>query len=81
MNDNLKQLPFAVKLARFTNRLIKQNIGISLLVKFVVAALAIAGLTPLWTAVLADVGLALVVTLNGLRAASIKPAPETALAG
>ncbi|HSN94280.1 MAG TPA: cation-translocating P-type ATPase, partial [Anaerolineaceae bacterium] len=30
MNDNLKQLPFAVKLARFTNQLIKQNIGISL---------------------------------------------------
>jgi Cd2+/Zn2+-exporting ATPase len=81
MNDNLKQLPFAVNLARFTNRLIKQNIGISLSVKFVVAALAIAGLTPLWTAVLADVGLALVVTLNGLRAASINPAPEAALAG
>jgi Cd2+/Zn2+-exporting ATPase len=81
MNDNLKQLPFAVNLARFTNRLIKQNIGISLSVKFVVASLAIVGLTPLWTAVLADVGLALVVTLNGLRAANIKPAPETALAG
>ncbi len=74
MNDNLKQLPFAVNLARFTNRLIKQNIAISLSVKFLVASLAIAGLTPLWTAVLADVGLALVVTLNGLRAASMKPA-------
>jgi len=74
MNDNLKQLPFAVSLARFTNKLIKQNIAISLSVKFLVAALAIAGLTPLWTAVLADVGLALVVTLNGLRAASMKPA-------
>ena len=80
MNDNLKQLPFAVNLARFTNRLIKQNIGISLSVKFLVAALAIAGLTPLWTAVLADVGLSLVVTLNGLRAASQKPAPEIPLA-
>lgn len=74
MNDNLKQLPFAVSLARFTNQLIKQNIAISLSVKFLVASLAIAGLTPLWTAVLADVGLALVVTLNGLRAASMKPA-------
>jgi len=74
MNDNLKQLPFAVSLARFTNKLIKQNIAISLSVKFLVAALAIAGLTPLWTAVLADVGLALVVTLNGLRAVSMKPA-------
>ncbi|HSN95399.1 MAG TPA: heavy metal translocating P-type ATPase, partial [Anaerolineaceae bacterium] len=76
MNDNLKQLPFAVKLARFTNQLIKQNIGISLSVKFIVAGLAIAGLTPLWTAVLADVGLSLVVTLNGLRAAKVKPVAE-----
>jgi Cd2+/Zn2+-exporting ATPase len=80
MNDSLKQLPFAVKLARFTNHLIKQNIAISLAVKFLVAGLAIAGLTPLWTAVLADVGLSLVVTLNGLRAANMKPAPEIALA-
>ncbi|MEA4811216.1 MAG: cation-translocating P-type ATPase [Anaerolineaceae bacterium] len=73
MNDNLLQLPFAVKLARFTNRLIKENIAISLSIKFVVAGLAVAGLTPLWTAVLADVGLALLVTLNGLRAARLSP--------
>ena len=79
MNDNLKQLPFAVKLARFTNRLIKQNIAISLSVKFVVAGFALAGLTPLWTAVLADVGLSLLVTLNGLRAANFKPVAELAV--
>ena len=79
MNDSLKQLPFAVKLARFTNRLIKQNIAISLSVKFVVAGFALAGLTPLWTAVLADVGLSLLVTLNGLRAANFKPVAELAV--
>lgn len=68
MNNDLKRLPFALRLSRFTNRLIRQNIIASLGVKFVVAALAVMGLTPLWVAVLADIGIALVVTLNGLRA-------------
>lgn len=68
MNNNLQRLPFALRLSRFTNHLIRQNILISLGVKFVVAALAILGLTPLWVAVMADIGISLMVTLNGLRA-------------
>jgi len=68
MNDDLSKLPFAIKLARFANQLIKQNVGISLGVKFLVAIVAILGLTPLWVAILGDVGVSLVVTLNGLRA-------------
>lgn len=68
MNNNLQRLPFALRLSRFTNQLIRQNIFISLGVKFAVAALAIMGLTPLWVAVMADIGISLVVTLNGLRA-------------
>ncbi len=68
MNNDLKRLPFALRLSRFTNKLIRQNIIISLGVKFTVAALAIMGLTPLWVAVLADIGISLLVTVNGLRA-------------
>jgi len=68
MNDNLSKLPFAVDLSRYTNKLIRQNIIISLGVKFSVALFALLGLTPLWMAVLADIGITLVVTLNGLRA-------------
>ena len=68
MNDDLRKLPFAVDLSRYTNRLIRQNVIISLGVKFSVAILALLGLTPLWVAVLADIGITLVVTLNGLRA-------------
>jgi Cd2+/Zn2+-exporting ATPase len=68
MNDDLRKLPFAVDLSRYTNKLIRQNVIISLGMKFSVAVLALLGLTPLWMAVLADIGITLLVTLNGLRA-------------
>ncbi|MGI6250017.1 MAG: heavy metal translocating P-type ATPase [Anaerolineaceae bacterium] len=72
MDDKLSKLPFAVRLARFTNALIRQNIYISLIIKLIVAILAILGLTPLWAAVLADIGISLGVTLNGMRASRFK---------
>lgn len=68
MNDDLSRLPFAVRLSRQVNRLIRQNVVISLGVKILVAIAAMAGLTPLWMAVFADIGISLIVTLNGLRA-------------
>lgn len=68
MDDDLSQLPFAVDLSHFTNGLIRQNIVVSLGVKFLLGILAILGLTPLWVAVLGDIGVSLVVTLNGMRA-------------
>ena len=68
MNDDLGRLPFAVRLSRQVNRLIRQNVIISLGVKILVAIAAMAGLTPLWVAVFADIGISLIVTLNGLRA-------------
>jgi len=68
MKDDLSRLPFAVRLSRQVNRLIRQNVIISLGVKILVAIAAMAGLTPLWMAVFADIGISLIVTLNGLRA-------------
>ena len=68
MNDDLSRLPFAVRLSRRVNSLIRQNVVISLGVKVLVAIVAMAGLTPLWVAVFADIGISLIVTLNGLRA-------------
>jgi Cd2+/Zn2+-exporting ATPase len=67
MNDDLSRLPFAVRLSRQVNRLIRQNVVVSLGVKILVAIAAMAGLTPLWVAVFADIGISLIVTLNGLR--------------
>jgi Cd2+/Zn2+-exporting ATPase len=68
MGNDLHSLPFAVRLARFTRRLIRDNVVISLVTKLVFVGLALTGLTSLWLAVLADVGVSLAVTINGMRA-------------
>ncbi|MGI6740964.1 MAG: heavy metal translocating P-type ATPase [Brevefilum sp.] len=68
MADGINKLPFAVKLSEFTNRLIRQNIAFSLISKLAVAVIAFLGYAPLWLAVFADMGVSLLVTLNGLRA-------------
>jgi Cd2+/Zn2+-exporting ATPase len=68
MADDIQKLPFAIKLSAFANRLIRQNISFSLGSKLLVAAFALLGYAPLWLAVLADMGVSLLVTLNGLRA-------------
>lgn len=67
MNDDLSRLPFAIRLSKQVNRLVQQNVIISIGVKVLVAIAAMAGLTPLWVAVFADIGISLIVTLNGLR--------------
>ncbi len=67
MQDNLHAIATALRIARLTRRVVKQNIALSLGLKLIVLALAIPGLASLWLAVLADVGATLVVTLNGMR--------------
>lgn len=73
LNDDLEKLPFAIRLSKFVNSLIRQNVVFSLGVKALVAVLALLGLTPLWVAVLADIGISLIVTLNGMRALRFEP--------
>ena len=78
MRDDLEQLPVAVAIGRKTQRLVRENVTLSLGLKLAVLALAIPGLATLWMAVLADVGATVLVTLNGmrmLRASFDGPAP------
>jgi Zn2+/Cd2+-exporting ATPase len=67
MGDDIKQLPFAVRLSRFARSLIQQNMGISFGVKVLFLILAVFFDTSLWLAIFADVGVSLIVTLNGMR--------------
>ncbi|MCC6896267.1 MAG: cation-translocating P-type ATPase [Anaerolineae bacterium] len=67
MADDLRQLPYALRLARFARQLIRQNIAISISLKLAVMLLALAGGGTLWLAVFADVGMSLLVTANGMR--------------
>lgn len=67
MQDDLQDVSLALRIARKSRTIIKQNIVLSLLLKMVFLSLAIPGLATLWMAVLADVGATLLVTLNGMR--------------
>jgi Cd2+/Zn2+-exporting ATPase len=67
MRDDLEQLPMAVAISRKTQRVIRENIVLSVGLKLIFLALAIPGLASLWMAVLADVGATVLVTLNGMR--------------
>jgi Cd2+/Zn2+-exporting ATPase len=67
MADDLGKLPFAVKLSRRARSIIRQNVALSLGIKAVFLALALAGVATLWMAVFADVGASLIVTFNGMR--------------
>ncbi|KAF0242792.1 MAG: Cd2+/Zn2+-exporting [Planctomycetota bacterium] len=67
MSADLRQLPFAVRLGRRATRVIAQNVALSLAFKLAFVVLASAGLANLWMAVVADVGVSLLVIFNGLR--------------
>ncbi len=68
MGDDLESLPYLVDLSKRANRVIRQNIGVALLVKGVLAAGVPLGWVSLVMAVVAgDLGVSLAVTANALR--------------
>lgn len=72
MGDDLKKLPYTVKLSRRALSIIKQNITFSLGIKLLALLLVVPGWLTLWIAILADVGATLLVTANGLRLLRVK---------
>ena len=67
MRDDLPKLAEAVRLSRAAERIIKQNVVVSIAIKGLFVLLAPIGLVALWLAVLADMGTSIAVTINGLR--------------
>jgi Cd2+/Zn2+-exporting ATPase len=67
MQDDLPKLAEAVRLSRAAERIIRQNVVVSIAIKGLFVLLAPFGLVALWLAVLADMGTSIAVTLNGLR--------------
>ncbi len=74
MSDSLDKLPTAVKVARKTLRISKENIVFALAVKAAVMILGCLGLASMWMAVFADVGVAVLDILNAMRTLRIKDA-------
>ena len=67
MDDDLSKLPVAVRIARKTLGIVRQNIVFALGVKFLVLALSALGLANMWMAVFADVGVSVIAILNASR--------------
>lgn len=72
MNDDLSKLPTAIRIARKTKVIVIQNILLALIVKLIVLVLAPLGISHMWEAIFADVGVSLIAIINSLRAANIK---------
>ncbi|MFS0645640.1 heavy metal translocating P-type ATPase [Siminovitchia sp. 179-K 8D1 HS] len=72
MGDDLRKLPFTVKLSRKALNIIKANITFAIGIKLVALLLVIPGWLTLWIAILSDMGATLLVALNGLRLMRVK---------
>lgn len=67
MNDELSSIVKAIKVAKQTKKIVWENIIFSLGVKFIFLILGVFGLTTMWAAVFADVGVTLIAVANTLR--------------
>ena len=67
MQDNIYSLVDSIQVSKRTSKILWQNIIFSLGVKIAVMILVILGLTNMWAAVFADVGVTLIAVLNSMR--------------
>lgn len=67
MTDSPKQLVDAIKIAKKTQKIITENIVFIMLIKVAVLILSACGISGMWLAIFADVGVCLLAVLNSLR--------------
>ncbi|MDR1656973.1 MAG: heavy metal translocating P-type ATPase [Deltaproteobacteria bacterium] len=67
MDDNLAKIPAFIRLSRTVHRILIQNIIFILLIKIGFITVTLMGRTDMWMAVLADIGVTLLVITNSLR--------------
>lgn len=72
MNDDPCKMASALRIARRTVRIARQNAVFAIGVKLLVLGLSVMGLSTLWMAVLADVGVAVIAILNAMRALHVR---------
>ncbi len=68
MDDSPAKIPLAIKIARKTMSIVRQNIAFALGVKLLVLLLGALGIAGMWIAVFADVGVMVIAVLNAMRA-------------
>ena len=72
MDDDPSKIALAMKISRHTLQIVWQNIVFALAVKAVCLVLGALGITGMWLAIFADVGVMVLAVLNATRALKIK---------
>ena len=72
MTDEPSKIVKAIKLSKKTMRIVKENIIFAIAVKVIVLLLTAVGISTMWGAVFADVGVSILAILNSLRALRVK---------
>lgn len=67
MTDELSKISSAIKISKKTMRIVRQNIAFAIAVKVGVLIGSAIGVTNMWAAVFADVGVSILAILNALR--------------
>lgn len=71
-NDNPEKIVEAIKISRYTKKIVWENIALAAGVKLIFLSLGAFGVTGMLSAVIADVGVTLLAILNSLRALKYK---------
>ena len=72
MTDEPSKIANAINLSRKTMRIVKENIIFAILVKVLVLILTAIGISTMWEAVFADVGVSVIAIINALRMLNVK---------
>ena len=72
MDDDPMKIPKAIRISRKCLGIVYQNIIFALSVKFACLALGAFGVTNMWFAIFADVGVAVIAILNAIRTLNVK---------
>lgn len=72
MTDEPSKIVTAIKLSKKTMKIVKENIVFAIFVKVLVLLLTALGITSMWWAVFADVGVSIIAIINSLRMLSKK---------
>lgn len=72
MTDEPSKIGSTIKLARKNMRIVKENIVFAIFVKILVLMLSAFGISTMWEAVFADVGVAVIAIINALRMLRVK---------
>ena len=72
MTDEPSKIVNAIKLSKKTMKIVKQNIIFAISVKIIVLILSAIGISTMWQAVFADVGVSILAIINALRVLRVK---------